>query len=247
MDASQVQRTHVRRAFPGPVVGALGLAVVLVAAVYAGAESLDRPFGFFSREPSEVLGAPWYTGFLFHVGLLVWFASAVACLFGGWLVARLRGRSAALPLLAAGALCLVLAVDDALRIHEEVIPSKLGIPKIGTYAVYAAVFGAWLWVFRDFVRRSDWPLLALSAVMLGTSVGFDRVFESNQQHLFEDGAKFVGIVAWSAYFVRTAFAAALDAVAREVEAGPAAPPPDPAGERPRRRFTREPVSRSPVP
>lgn len=238
-----MHRTHARRAFPPPVAGALVLAATLVGAVYAGAETLDRPFGFFSREPSEVLGAPWYTGFLFHVGLLVWFASAVACLFAGWLVASQRGRLAALPLLAAGAFCLVLAIDDALRLHEEVIPSKLGIPKIGTYTVYAAVFGAWLWVFRDFVRRSDWPLLAFAALMLGASVVLDRVFEANQRHLFEDGAKFVGIVAWSAYFVRTAFACALDAVARheDPEAKPEAAPVASADERRRRRFTRDPA------
>jgi hypothetical protein len=225
------------------------LAGLVVAGVAVAAESLDRPFGFFSREPSEVLGAPFYTGFLFHVGLLVWFASAVACLFGGCLVAALRGRRAAAPLLAAGLLSTVLALDDALRIHEDLLPGKLGLPKIGTYALYAVAFGAWLWFFRDFVRRTPWPLLGFAGLMLGTSVGLDRVFESHQRHLFEDGAKFVGIVAWTAYFVRTSFASALEAVAArpvsdESKAALAEPAAAPA--RGERRFERR-RDRQPLP
>jgi hypothetical protein len=100
---------------------------------------------------------------------------------------------------------LVLSLDDALRIHEDVVPGKLGVPKAAAYALYALAFGAWLANFRSFVRRSEWWLLAAAAALLGCSVVLDRVFESNQQHVFEDGFKFLGIVAWTVYFARTTY------------------------------------------
>jgi hypothetical protein len=186
-------------------------AVALIAAVAFAADVLDRPFGFFSREPSEVLEAPWYTGFLFHVGLLTWFASAVACLFAGALIARRRGLDDALPLLAGGAVSLLFAVDDGFRLHEDFAPGVLGIPKTAAYSFHALAFGAWLVAFRRFILASGWTLLALATFLLAGSVGFDRAFASDQQHLFEDGVKFVGIVAWTVYFTRTAFQSTLAA------------------------------------
>ena len=195
----------------------MALAGALVVAVAVGAGALDRPFGWFSREPSEVLGAPWHIGLLVHAGLLVWFTSAAVCLFAGALLARLRGLEAALPLLAGGAVCLFFSVDDGFRIHEDVVPGFLGVPKTLAYGLHALAFGAWLLAFREFVRRTDWPILALAVVLLAVSVGSDRVFESNQQHLLEDGVKFLGIVAWTAYFTRTAYASVLDALPQRAE------------------------------
>jgi hypothetical protein len=199
-------RSQVQRAFSPALVATFVAALALVGVVAVAAEALDKPFGFFSREPSEVLDAPFYTGFLFHIGLLIWFTSAVVCLFGGMLIVERAGRDAALPVLAAGVLSLVLSLDDALRVHEDVLPGKLGIPKAGGYALYGLAVVGWLATFRSFVRRSDWPLLALAVALLGCSVVLDRAFVEHQRHVFEDGAKFLGIVAWTLYFVRTTHA-----------------------------------------
>lgn len=191
---------------------ALLAAVGLVGATAAAASVLGHPFGFFSREPSEVLGAPAYTGFLSYVMLLVWFSSAVVCLFGGALVAALRGRTlAAAPLLAAGILSLVLSVDDALRMHEDFLPVLFGIPKEVTYSVYALAVSAWLVAHRRFILGTDWQLLGVALGFLGLSVMLDRAFVEHQRHVFEDGAKLVGIVAWTLYFARTTYVAVLAA------------------------------------
>ena len=198
------------------VVALLAGAVAVVALVGLAAHVSDKPFGFFSREPSEFLREPWYMGSLFLVGVMIWTAAAVVCFFAGALVATREGRAAALPLLLAGVLSAWLSFDDALRIHEDVFTSKLHLPKAGSYAVYAVGFGAWLWYFRDFILRTEWRLLAIACVFLGASVGMDRVFESNQQHVIEDGTKFVGIVAWTAYFAHTAHRRTLESLEQPV-------------------------------
>jgi hypothetical protein len=210
-DGNPVSMMQTQPRFPWiPVLGLLAAAVAVVALTGLAAHVSDRPFGFFSREPSEVLREPWYMGSLFLVGVMIWIAAAVMCFFAAALVAGRDGRAAAAPLLIAGLLSAWLSFDDALRIHEDVFTDKLSLPKAGSYAVYAAAFGAWLWYFRDFILRTEWRLLAIACSFLGTSVVLDRVFEDNQQHVVEDGTKFVGIVAWTAYFAHTAYRRALD-------------------------------------
>ena len=189
-----------------PLLAAVFAAAFLVLAVVVlAAEVLDKPFGFFSREPSEVLRAPFYTGFLFHVGALAWWGGAVIALFVGFLIWQRDGRSVALPLLAGGALTAILALDDVFRIHEDFMPGKLGVPKILSYGVYAALAVAWIWVYRRFVARTEWVLLVLALVFFAVSLVLDRAFVENQKHVIEDGAKFLGIVAWTLYFVRTSY------------------------------------------
>jgi hypothetical protein len=70
---------------------------------------------------------------------------------------------------------------------------------VGAYAVVAL---AYVVIFRDFLRRSEWilavtagALLASSAVMDGLGIGTAT---------WEESAKFLGIVGWTAFLVRAA-------------------------------------------
>lgn len=187
-----------------PLAAALVAAIALVAAVALAAQALDQPLGFFTKEPSEVLGARWYTGFLAHVGVLVWWASAIVALSGGALLGRREGFLSAAPLLALGLLSAVFSLDDLFRIHEGFLLLSLGVPKPVTYGVYALAAAGWLVASRNFIRRTEWWLLALAILLLATSVTIDQLGPYPPPHLFEDGTKFLGIVVWTLYVVRTA-------------------------------------------
>jgi len=56
--------------------------------------------------------------------------------------------------------------------------------------------------FRSFLRTTDLPLLWAACALFAVSLLADRFWPG--QHLLEDGAKFLGIVAWSTYFVGSA-------------------------------------------
>ena len=225
------------RSFAPALAAALAAAALLIAALAVAARTGDRPFGFFSREPSEFLGAPYSIGFLFHVGVLVWWTSAVVCLFAGAVLARRGGLPAAAPLVAAGLLSAIFSLDDLFRIHEDFLLSKVGIPKAATYGAYGLVFGLWVISFRHLIRRTEWLLLALALALFVVSLALDRAFVDNQRHLLEDGAKFLGIVTWTLYFVRLSYRLALGAgvaagADEPVGGGAGGEPAAPPGERP---------------
>jgi hypothetical protein len=60
---------------------------------------------------------------------------------------------------------------------------------------------AFLVGFRRVILEGDFLLLGLALGFFGLSVAVD-VFTDRELYLWEDGAKFVGIVTWLAYFVR---------------------------------------------
>ncbi len=69
---------------------------------------------------------------------------------------------------------------------------------------YMIAIAAYLTRFRRIIRATEWQLLAIALGFFITSVGLDVVsIPGLNPFIFEDGAKFVGIVMWLTYFVRT--------------------------------------------
>lgn len=110
------------------------LAVVAMAvgagvAAVAGVELLE-----ITRDPATAETRLWYTGMISVVGVMAWTGTGAACLVVA--LAPVRERPA-LRLL--GAFTLVLAADDAFLLHEDVLPTVLGVPELVTLATYALV------------------------------------------------------------------------------------------------------------
>lgn len=194
----------------------VGFGILVIAAFVAAARVLDRSFRYFSKEPAETLEAAPYVGWFAHGTSLVWAAGAVCALLAGFVLWRAADRrEPARFLLAGGLLTAVMVADDFFLLHDGVY-AKAGIPEELVYALYglAAVAVAWRW--REEVLRAEALLFAAAVVAWGASVGSDFVQETTGRHLhvWEDGAKFVGVLLWSAFFVRTSAGALAAAVER---------------------------------
>ncbi len=146
-------------------------------------------------------------GLLSNLGIVVLAVAAGAAL-GGRLA--LRGTGDRLrPLLAwSAALSLTLALDDLLLLHET------ATFRPWASAVFAVAYGlalvTYLVRFRTEIRRDlDVGLLAIAAAALAASVLVDLVAEPPTQWsvFVEDGAKLLGVVAWSAFVMRAAILA----------------------------------------
>lgn len=153
------------------------------------------------RDPAVTAALPPYLGVFSHLGVLAWWAAATACLLSALVLPAGRERA---MMAAAGAFAALLALDDLFMLHESLMP-RLGVPEklvLGSYAVLAITF---LVGFRDIHRRMDWPLLLASLALLGLSVFVDVAFAYSVTSLvIEDGTKFAGIIAWSAYHLLAA-------------------------------------------
>lgn len=148
------------------------------------------------NDPSSSASLPPYLGAFSHLGVMAWWSAATACLLAA---AVLRERQIRLMMAFAGLLSLVLALDDLFQFHEKIGP-HYGLPELATFALYALAAAIYLVGFRRLHLHLDWPLLLAALALFGVSVGVDVLFAySVASLLVEEGAKFAGVVAWSAY------------------------------------------------
>jgi hypothetical protein len=166
-----------------------------------------RPYGDFTRDPDAVAGVPFYVGALSLAGLIAWGAGAAAAGLAAAVLWTTPPRREVLSLAFLSTFTLYLAADDALQLHELVLPSDLGIPQDAVYAFYLFVAGSYLVLARSVILRTSWWLLGLALLAFAVSVGMDLVQEAQGLPiLLEDSAKLLGILTWCTYIAQTAFA-----------------------------------------
>jgi len=202
----------------GPVL-AVGLACALavLAAAGIGVAASGRPLAYFTRDPSAAVRLDGceglscsYAGMVSGVGVALWLATAALTLAGGLLARRLAAPAGLTALLLlGGALTAVLGIDDLFQVHEYALPAVLPSGEDVAYAAYGVAALAFLITQRRALMRTDAWILLAAGVLLLVSAGVDRI---GGGHLLEDGAKLVGIVLWSVYFVGTAAATLLPAL-----------------------------------
>jgi hypothetical protein len=202
--------------------GATGLGVLLVGATAAAADELDRPFVFFTRDPSAELGGPYYTGFLSLLGVLILWGGAAACGFAGGILRRARDPAAS-AMIAFAAFSGAVAVDDVFQLHEAFAPSVLGIRQEVGEAVYLALALLLVGSYRRFLIDAGWAWPAVTAAALGTAVSADLVSDLTDAnvHVLEDGLKFVGYLTWTAFVTTVAVSKTAGIVRLRAESQPA--------------------------
>lgn len=147
--------------------------------------------------PPNALG-----GFLSNLGFLAWAAGVAVALFGAWL-ARPPYRSF---LLFAAALTTFLALDDVLLLHDVWAP-RIGLSESWLVVGIAMVVGAFLVSQHKTLPHTPWLILGLALAGFGAMTLFDVIEHYGwiwEHHFWEEGAKFAGIVNWTAYLTGTA-------------------------------------------
>ena len=156
-------------------------------------------------------------GLISNVGILVVALSSGAAATG-WLILQ-DGPVTERRLLAwTAVLSLVLVLDDLLLLHEAAAFMPWAGALVGV--AYGFAFLRFMVQFRDMILRDlDVGLLLLAVGSLGVSMLTDVLVAPTQSSvLVEDGAKLLGLVAWSAFVLRTA----LFALGHRRSAGPGA-------------------------
>ena len=206
---------HVQRSEDDRVVrtllipAALLLGLLLVAGTSLLATVNQQPFGSYSRDLpalSADAGAvlPLLAGGLALVNMMVWASAASMAVLAAVLWPPRRRW-----LLGFAFLNILLALDDALLLHEGVGP-ELGLPETGFYLFYAAsgvllLLGAFrpaldvqpedrLSRFRVQNLSSGGRAFILGLVLLGVAVVVDQTIPG--QPLWEDTPKLLGALVW---------------------------------------------------
>ena len=183
-----------------PLLGVWAIGLMVLSAVAAQGNA-----GQLLLDPTYAAGAAWYTGFISSLGILAWGVAAAAAGWCGW-TSRIAGRNGAAAFMRGG--CYVsaaLLLDDLFDFHAGLLP-MIGIPKAVGGGIFVA--GVVYWVIRHWseIRRTRIQLLGASLLACGASIAIDFLVNpssTNRALIFEDGAKFLGILAWATFFVVT--------------------------------------------
>lgn len=181
-----------RRRLPRRSLAALGLLGVWIAALALARAAGHNPAPLM-RDPATMAGMPVWHGALSIVGCMGWAAAAALCFANR--LAHVDPDRATWGLLAS--LTAALGIDDALMLHEEVLPA-LGVAEPATFAAYGLAVVAIARRLRVGAGY-DLALLAVAAGALALSVAVDVVDPGPV--IYEDGPKLFGIAAlcwWSA-------------------------------------------------
>lgn len=179
-------------------VSAVLVGVVLLLHLWKGV-----PISHLTRDPTAIIGVPFYTGFLSQIGIFFWSASAAVCMFNAKVLSR-HSESLKIKrfLFVSGLLTLVLGLDDVFLLHEEFFP-YFGVPEIVVFVSYAGFVLLYFVRFYSIILKTEYILLWMALVFFGVSSTLDLFNPLNVDSLlFEDGAKLVGIVSWLSYFFR---------------------------------------------
>jgi hypothetical protein len=171
---------------------------------------IDFDFGLLSRDPIEYLNEKPYIGVISSTGIILWAATFSILLYSCKIsLSQKKPKRQTLFLLFGGLLTGLMLIDDVFMIHDVIFPNYLNIDQKVFYAFYGFSTVAFFYFFHKIVLKSDYILFILSFFLLVESVVFDLAlvlgFEIPYQYIFEDCSKFLGIIAWFAYFSRTSF------------------------------------------
>jgi hypothetical protein len=208
MPAAREPEAEGMRPLPARPIAVALLSALLVLVVVAAVSLLGHvPMPMMTRDIAALGHLHPLAGVLSNLGILLWTATAAICLF----VARTERDRLSAPVaryfLCAGLLTLWLALDDGFQIHEELSPQYLHIRERYVYLALAVATVAHLWSARAVILRSNWSLLALAFGFLAGSALLDTLLAGwfkqigEWEFFYEDGAKWLGIVCWSAYHV----------------------------------------------
>lgn len=194
----------------------LGISTALIGGVLLLHLFKGVSIGELTRDPVTILQGSIYIGFLSQVGIFFWAASAAVCMFCAYVIPRSSDTTQLKNFLfASGLLTLVLGIDDVFLFHEEVLP-YIGVPQILVYVIYVGLILFYLVRFHSIILKSEYILLGMALGFFGVSVALDVIHPKGiDPDLFEDGAKFVGLVSWSAYFIRFGAFAVLQNTAQQ--------------------------------
>lgn len=189
----------------------LCVGAAILALAYAGTVVLGVDFGTVSRDIAVIHDVHPLTGVLSMLGIMLWCAAAAASL-----VACLAARDAPwrtrLFFASSAALSAWLMLDDAFMIHEMIAPVHLHVGERWVLLGLGLACAAWLAGFWRLILATPWGMLALAFVFLGASLAADLLVlpllsaSESTGYLVEDGAKWLGIVCWFTYHLRTAVA-----------------------------------------
>ena len=177
----------------------LALLIVIVISI-----SKNIALDTLTKDPVEIMGAPFYIGAFSNIGIMLLSGSALLCIFTAF---HIRGinyfREDFQFLIVSAALTIMLTFDDLFLIHEEVFPKYFHVPENAVILTYINLFIIYVILFRKKIWSSEFLILGLGFFFIGLAKVSDLIpLPIKKDTFLEDSIKLFGIVSWLIYFYR---------------------------------------------
>ncbi len=176
------------------------LSVLILVGALAYVAGTDVGVGFLTRDPNQISGSRAWAGLISTLGNALWVVAASISMFAVSVSDKTDrvGRRAFFGL---GAVSLLFFLDDALLLHDEVLPG-LGVHELFMVSLYAMVVPVLVLRSASILRAAGALWLIIGAFFLfGVSVVIDfanfRTWNPDAFFAMEDGSKFLGIALWA--------------------------------------------------
>lgn len=187
-----------------------GVAVSMLVGIGLLRVFLGVDIGELTRDPIHKTGLHPFVGFVSNLGVILWGFTAAVCFFSSFVLRRSgSSREGVRFYLYAGLITTWLMLDDLFLFHDVILREYVGIREYISYPLYVALVALFFYVYRHRVLRTEYVILLLSIGFFIVSLTMDLAIDNELvpgNYLFEDGFKFLGIVAWLVYFTRSGFA-----------------------------------------
>jgi hypothetical protein len=161
------------------------------------------------QDPQVTTDQAFYLGLGSNLGVILWGATVSILLFTWFALGPGPVRAhAGRGLLAAAGLTTVLLADDMLLLHDRVFRYEWRIPEHQTLVIYGVIGLACLMAAFRVIRESPDRVLFISVVVLfALALVLDFIDETDTtltgSGALEDGAEFLGVIGWLAFWSRT--------------------------------------------
>ena len=184
--------------------------ILLLIAIAGASLYTQLPAERFTKDIASIAGLHPTSGILSSLGVLTWCITASICFFAALFLHKMRRYPEYSLLFNTGLLTSYLTLDDAFLIHERLAPDILRIDEKVVYAILLVFILFYLKSFWLTILRTRYSLFIASLILLGSSLILDVLpwpeeLLGGWQYLLEDGLKWLGIVSWCIYFVKTSF------------------------------------------
>jgi len=162
----------------------------------------DIDIGIFTRDPAFTLRANPFTGFISHIGILIWSGTVSICFFTSIIIKKMGDTKISQFLFFSGLFILLLLLDDLFMFHEEYFYMFFHVPEKGVYLGYLILSIIYTLKFRSLLAKTEYAILLIACGFFALSMGLDWFLETFNT-IFEDGFKLFGITTLCIYFTRT--------------------------------------------
>ena len=180
------------------------MSILVLGAVFEYHLINDIPLKTLTSDITVAANVPLYFGIQSQMGIFFWAASAAISFFATLLI---ETKKVKLFFLVSAFISLLLGIDDLFLLHETVFPS-IGIHQKVVFLSYAILMGVYVLKFQKILLKTDYILFLMAIGSFGTSLLVDNfLYESSPivTQLVEDGAKFIGLLFWTAFYSKTAY------------------------------------------